>query len=202
MLHVSQTTSALVAALQCSRDEDAWRELDRRYRPVMVAIGVRLGLTHADAEDAAQETLARVAVALRDRRFDRQRGRLRTWILQIARNCISDARRRRTARREHRGESAFEDVALPEALDAAWEEECRRAVVERALDELRSATDFDARTIEAFERVGLAGRPAAEVADELGLSVDSVYAAKSRCTRVLREIVTRLSEAYEVPPPD
>ena len=33
---------------------------------------------------------------------------------------------------------------------------------------------------------------------EMGMSVDSVYAAKNRCLTQLREILARLNEVYEV----
>ncbi len=47
--------------------------------------------------------------------------------------------------------------------------------------------DFQANTWEAFRRFAVDGRPAVEVAAELGLNVNSVIQAKSRILRSLRE---------------
>jgi DNA-directed RNA polymerase specialized sigma24 family protein len=37
----------------------------------------------------------------------------------------------------------------------------------------------------------------ADIAAEMGMSVDSVYAAKNRCLTQLREILARLNDVYE-----
>ena len=57
-------------------------------------------------------------------------------------------------------------------------------LMQRALELMR--TDFQETTWRAFHAT-LHGRPAAEVAAELGLSVPAVYAAKSRVLQRLRE---------------
>jgi len=61
-----------------------------------------------------------------------------------------------------------------------------------------SFESFDGRTIRAFELLVFAGRPAADVATELDMSLDSVYASKHRCARELRKIVDRLEPLYEM----
>jgi DNA-directed RNA polymerase specialized sigma24 family protein len=68
----------------------------------------------------------------------------------------------------------------------------------RALEELREGTRLDRRTVRAFEMVVFEERAPADVASRLAVSVDSVYAAKHRCARRLRAIVSRLRELYEM----
>lgn len=133
--------------------------------------------------------------------YQRERGRLRSWLLTIARNCVIDLHRERARRREHRGASALEEVPDEADLEAGWDEECERTIVQRALDELRGHSGFDERTLIAFERVAFGRVAPAEVAASLGITVDSVYAAKSRCVRRLRKIVSELEVVYEVTPP-
>jgi RNA polymerase sigma factor (sigma-70 family) len=198
MLDVTLTTTALLTALRDSEDQGAWLELDARYRPVIIGLARRLGLSHTDAEDVAQEVLARIVKHHRAGGYDRERGRLRSWIAQVARNCIADAHRSATVRRERRGESAFDQAPPEDEFGRLWERELRAAILQRALSELRTATRFDERTIAAFELVGLGGRPAAAVATDLEMTVESVYAAKSRCTKELRAIVGRLTTACEI----
>lgn len=198
MLDFTKTTSSLLSALMESQDQSAWSELDARYRPVIMGLARKLGLSHTDAEDAAQEVLARLVAAYRDGKYDRERGRLRSWIVTIARNCIMDAHRARAARGVRRGESILAAIPSEDEFDRLWDEEHRTSIFDRALSEFRATTRMDERTLRAFEEVGLRGRPAAEVAAELGLTLDSVYSAKSRCTKELREIVTRLTSACEL----
>jgi len=137
----------------------------------------------------------------REGAYRRERGRLRAWILTIARNCVIDLHRERARRREQRGLSALDELPGEAELEATWDAECERAIVRRALEELRSRSGFDERTVTAFERVAFHHEAPAEVAASLGLTVDSVYAAKSRCVRRLRAIVGELEAVYEVAEP-
>ncbi len=200
MLIKSKTTTALLEGLLESHNDELWAEFDLRYRPVLLGLARRFGLTLADAEDVAQEALVRFVRHYRAGKYDRQRGRLRSWLVGIARNCILDALRARTARRERRGQSAIVELPGSDELEQLWDEQCRQAIVRRALRELREQTRSDPRTVEAFERVVFGQQKPAEVAEQLGMSLDSVYAAKSRCTKHLRTIVAQLNEAYELTP--
>jgi RNA polymerase sigma factor (sigma-70 family) len=194
----ARTTTALLDLLREPRNAEVWQELDSRYRPIAVGFARRLGLTREDAEDAAQETLLRFSRAYTEGRYDRTRGRLRSWMLGIARRCILDILALRSGRREKRGESALGDLPAVDEMERLWEEEHRRVIRERALHQLRGGTRFDDRTIRAFELLVMEEKPAAEVADLVHLSLDSVYAAKHRCARQLRRIVEELSRVYEM----
>ncbi len=69
--------------------------------------------------------------------------------------------------------------------EAIGEAEYREYLVRRALELMQA--EFQPTTWKAFWECVTANRPAAEVAGELGLTVDAVYAAKSRVLRRLRE---------------
>ena len=66
-----------------------------------------------------------------------------------------------------------------------------------ALAVLRDESQVDDRTLMAFELVALRGVPAAEAASQAGMSVEQVYVAKSRLTKRLRELVEKMTEAFE-----
>ncbi len=57
----------------------------------------------------------------------------------------------------------------------------------RALDQVRA--EFEDRSWQAFWRVAVDGRRAADVAAELKISVNAVYVARSRILRRLRDIL-------------
>ena len=104
---LTRTTTALLDDLADPANEAVWHDFDARYRPVLVGFGRRLGLGAEDAADAAQDALARFVRSYREGRYDRGRGRLSSWIIGIARNCIVDQMRTRAARHEERGISAM-----------------------------------------------------------------------------------------------
>lgn len=95
MIDATRTTSTLLDALRDPDRTDAWRELDGRYRPILLPLARRARLNDADAADAVQETLADVFRAYRENRYDRSRGRLRQWMNGIARLKSADAQRQR-----------------------------------------------------------------------------------------------------------
>jgi RNA polymerase sigma-70 factor (ECF subfamily) len=69
--------------------------------------------------------------------------------------------------------------------DALIEKEHREYLVSRALTIMK--TDFQPATWQACWEHVVCGRPAAEVAAELAMSVKAVYLAKARVLRRLRQ---------------
>ncbi|MFN5663262.1 MAG: sigma factor, partial [Planctomyces sp.] len=87
--------------LDLLRDEsrpEGWQDFTARYWPVLCGFALKLGLSEADAADAAQQTLADFLREFREGRYVRERGRLSSFILGIARNRVlrlrTEARRR------------------------------------------------------------------------------------------------------------
>ena len=79
----------------------------------------------------------------------------------------------------------LEDVEAPDNAEAIWENEYRDYLVGRAADVMKS--EFQPATWQAFWSLAVEGKPGVEVAADLGLSIDAVYAAKSRVSRRLRQ---------------
>jgi RNA polymerase sigma-70 factor, ECF subfamily len=190
------TTTDLLDGLHESGNRQVWDEFDRRYRPIVVGFLRRMGLNENDAADVAQETLTCFVRDYRQNKYDRQQGRLRSWLIGIARCRLADWRRATGRRRELRGESAIGEVRDDGDADAAWEAEERRFILEQAIADLRQTTRFNERTITAFERVVLRQEPIETVSAELGLTPQEVYAAKSRIVEKLREIVRRYEDSF------
>jgi RNA polymerase sigma factor (sigma-70 family) len=168
--------------------DDAWREFDDRYRELIFAFARRLGLQSADADDVAQETLERVRRALPRFDYDPTKGRFRSWLQTAARRATHDRRRIGKDALDRAVAAEAEAEATPDpGADAAWEIEWRRYHVRLATSKARM--EFNAKDVAAFEATAVEGRAAAEAAAELGLSVDSVYQAKSRLLKRIRDYV-------------
>ncbi|MDM7998830.1 MAG: sigma-70 family RNA polymerase sigma factor [Dehalococcoidia bacterium] len=190
---ITTTSTSLLAGLHDRGNERAWGEFDARYHPLLISFGRRLGLAEHDAYDAAQETLLAFAEAYRQGRYDREKGRLRTWLYGIATNKIRDLQRRRA--REIVGDAAdrtglMEQIPDEHTMSEAWEAEWQAAVLAACTEEVRH--QVEASTMQAFELFVLKGRPGEEVAQHLGISRDAVFKAKRRVLTRMREVYDRL----------
>lgn len=186
------TTTLLLERLHDSRDEGAWRLFDDRFRGVIVATGLRLGLSRIDAEEAAQETIAQALRDYQAGRYDRSRGRLSSWIVSIAHHRIVDAQRARKPHLEVDNamvETRASDVA------AAFDQALEKRIFEEAWDLVRTTSNASAATLLAFELTALRSVPALEAAAQCGMTVEQVYVARNRVSHRLREVVEKVDRA-------
>lgn len=185
------TTTLLLERLHNSHDAGAWKLFDARFRGVIVATGLRLGLSPTDAEDAAQDTMLQAVRDYQAGKYDRSRGRLSSWIIGIAHHRIVDVRRKKRPGAlpeepmEDRTPGSLEDVSR------AFEQALERRIFEQAWEHVRVEGGAQAQTIMAFELTAMRGVPAAQAAAECGMSVDQVYVARNRIAKKLRETVDR-----------
>ncbi|MCA9291428.1 MAG: sigma-70 family RNA polymerase sigma factor [Phycisphaerales bacterium] len=196
-MDLTRTTTALLDGLHDPDNAEAWTTFDTRYRPILFGLGRRLGLADADAADIAQETILQFIKEYGSGRYDRARGRLRSWLLGIARTRIAGIHRKRSTRREAAGASAIDIMPDEATMTTIWDAERRREILRTALDALRTKTRTADRTIRAFELLVLHQQPVAAVAAELGMSDHDVYLAKSRVTERLRDLVAQVEHAYD-----
>lgn len=195
---MTATNTELLARLGDPADEEVWLEFDRRYRPIVLGFARRIGLTEHDASDLAQETLALFVREYRAGKYQRDRGRLRSWLIGMARIRAAEMRRRHFRRREARGESAFAEMPDEGTLEHIWEEEMRREILRTAMAELRQSRTLKQVTLDAFERLVVHHEAPDKVAERYGLSLNGVYKAKHRCMARLRTLLTKLQRAYEI----
>ena len=192
----TRTTTYLLDALRDRANEPAWAHVDARFRPVVAGLARRIGLSDADAEEVAQQTLAEFVRAYREGRYDRGAGRLGSWILGMARN-IALHRLRDASRASLPGATAIAAIPDESCMRAIWIDERDRVILEGAIDVLRDASGVDERTLLAFELFAMRGVPVAEVASRCGMTPEQVYVAKSRVTKRLRSLVAEMTEAFE-----
>ncbi len=194
-------------------DADGWNEFTVLYDSLLTAYvrdcgrRYQMGLDEHDLDEVKQEVLIKLYHALPGFELDREgRGRFRTWLWRVVHNATIDHVRKR-----RRGQAADDPAAPPRgrevALDSAMignvaeeapppDEELieqhvwdvRRYILQKVKAEMQSSHKWD-----CFERHILQGRPSAEVAAELAVSVSAVNTYSSRVLARIRQ----LSAEYE-----
>lgn len=183
-------SSSLLERLK-GRQPDAWSRLVQLFYPLVRGWCQRAGLQEDDASEVAQEVFR--AIAGNVERFERDDGRnsFRAWLRGITkRQLLAFWRKQKQQAVGVGGSSAQARIAeLPQAFldepsvaDVATE---RTELVRRALAILKS--EVQEHTWQAFWRVVIEGDDSADVAADLGISVNTVYLAKGRLLRRLRQ---------------
>ena len=184
-------SSALLDGVQ-QMDSESWSRLVATFGPIVYRWCRASGVAEADAADVVQEVFASIARGIG--RFQRQRdqGSFRSWLATITRNKVRD-HFRKLAKREAAvgGTDAWQRLRdLPDELDSTiCPRSAENAVNQSVLDSIRS--EFETATWTAFWMTAIDGRPARDVSEDVGISLASVYQAKSRVLRRLRQ---RLAE--------
>jgi RNA polymerase sigma-70 factor, ECF subfamily len=192
----TNTGTALLEGLHDQGNHQAWGYVVERYRPLLVGFGCRMGLNPTDAEDAAQTILMEFARGYGNGGYDRSKGRLRQWLFGIARKQIANCKRRRspehTPQRDTRTTAFFDRLPDEGQFASAWEAQWETFVMERALELVRA--EVTTQTMDAFHLFAILGRPACDVAGELGISENAVFGAKRRVLARIREIIVELNQ--------
>lgn len=186
---MSQTPVSLLERLRLRPDQDAWRRLLHLYEPMLRGWLRRYAVQAADADDMIQEICG---VMLREiPAFDHggRPGAFRRWLRGVMVNRLRVFWRERR-KQPHAAcaapQNLFEQLEDPASeLSRLWDAEHDQHVTRRLLALLQP--EFEPTTWRAFQLLVLEGRPTAEVARELGISVNAVRLAKSRVLRRLRQ---------------
>jgi len=177
------TPASLLERLRQPAQEQAWRRFVELYTPLLYGWARRRGCPDADAADLVQEVLTLLVRKLPEFSYDRHKS-FRGWLRVVAHNCWRILQRRAQLPRGAEVPD-LADLPAPDEPEPFWETEYRELLVGRALALMRA--DFEPETWQACWECVVASRPPAAVAKELGVSVGTVYAAKSRVLSRLRQ---------------
>lgn len=196
MTEFPETNDKLLAAIKSPENLTAWEDFVVMYRPLIYRMARRRGMQDADAQDVTQVILAQVSSAIE--RYQPQPGsRFRNWLRRVARNAIVTALVRSpedlaaggTDGQNHLNAHAQAVSAIDEELivEMMREQYLRAAAIVR--------TEVNTETWLAFEMTALQGVTCEEAAHAIGKSVGTVYAARSRVIKRLRDQLAKIQES-------
>lgn len=193
------TRPSLLGSLRDGRDLHSWRDFFSLYAPAVYRVARLKGASHSDADDIVQQVMLTVSSHIEGFRYDRDRGRFRDWVRQVTRNKIIDHHRKskRSPVDLAVGELRADDVPT---FDELWQQEWALQDVYWCLDQI--ARDISPRRMQAFRQYVLEGKPAQEVADANGLTVNHVYLVRHQVIHMIRKRLAELdgSELSETEP--
>ena len=178
------TSPTLILSLQRGGDDLAWQRVVRLYGPLIFRWCQRFGLQESDAADVSQEVLSDLSSAIGKFSGDGDGATFRGWLWTITRNKMVCYCRRWS--KSPVGSGGTDSLRLIERLPDESPEtpEDTADLHLRALAGLKMS--FHETTWTAFWRVSVEGDSPKDVADDLGVSVWTVYKARSRVVAKLR----------------
>ena len=176
-MHATTEDDRLLNAWQSQRDPEAFRRLCERYA------GLIEGVCRRQQSPDAPEAVQAVFLVLARRAGSVSGASLGAWLVSTAQRVVLNQHRSVARRSRHEQEAAVRKAQQSADIEPVWAE---------ARDHLDDAlASLSAGRREAILRFYLAGRPQAEVAAELGCSVDAVKTRVHEGLEGLRRFFTR-----------
>jgi RNA polymerase sigma-70 factor (ECF subfamily) len=195
MSPIPTTRVSLLLRLRDSQDHAAWLEFVSLYEPATYRLLRRQGLQDADAQEIVQQLF--LAVSRNIDRWDpsKERGSLRGWLRQAARNLVINWLKARQRRVQATGDSNLQAMLdlLPDESEpetAEFDLELRRAMFHRAAE--RVQREVRPATWQAFWETAVGGTSIAAAAKKLEMTVGAVRVAKCRVLARLQTVVKEL----------
>jgi RNA polymerase sigma-70 factor, ECF subfamily len=192
-----ETSVSLLERLRRQPDDRSWQRLVELYTPLLQGWLCRNMVPAADVDDLVQEVMAVLVRELPGFHYDRQRGSFRGWLRTIMVNRLRMFWRSRQSRPLATGDSELarklDELEDPHSgLSRLWDREHDRHVARRLMELIEG--EFEPASWRAFQRLAVDGAAPAEVAAELGISLNAAYLAKYRVLKRLRQEIDGLTD--------
>jgi len=192
------TRLTLLLRLRNRSDRISWQEFHDRYGQLLYRYARSRGASHADAEDVIQEVEMYLFKALDGFEYDAGKGRFRSYLRAAVVHALGRRASREARQPDALDPQQFDYVAGQQeaSMDERWEREWQLHRLRWALRAV--AINFEPNSLRAFEMHVLGNRSVEETAQALGMSKASVYQARSRILRSLKEKLASLDPDGDV----
>jgi len=186
---MNTTSASLLEQLRQPTNRASWERFVLLYTPLLYYWARKLGLREADSAEMVQETFVVLFQKLPTFEYERQKG-FRNWLRTILLNKWRNQVRKEMGERRAHETIDLDALADTPEDDGLTETEYHQHLISHAMDYMRR--EFPPMTWKVCWEVVVLDRPATVVAAELGIVVGTVYAAKSRVLKRLREYLAGL----------
>ena len=194
------TKATLLFKLRDPADSATWDEFVELYTPLISRYCASRGVATGDIADVTQDTMLRVAKAIRSFEYDPARGKFRSWLFRVTYSSLARHFEKKNRQPDSLGHSAMQrllDKTPSEEAETDWDLNYRRQMFQWASAKVKP--EFEEKTWNAFWRTAVESEPGASVGEVLGMSPGAVYVAKSRVIARLRERVASVTGDLELP---
>ena len=189
---MATTSESLLFRLQQdgeSPNDAAWEQFVSIYTPLIFYWARKTGLGQTDASDLVQEVLTQVFRKLPEFRYDNSRS-FRGWLRTVTLNKYRELHRRKSNRLATASESMLENLAPVSVAESTWDIDYARLLVARSMEGMQG--DFATETWQALKLVMGNGTPVDDAAQQTGVSAWTIYSARARLMKRLREELAEL----------
>jgi len=192
------TRMTFLMRLRDRSDSLSWEQFNERYGELLYRYARKRGASHSDAEDVVQEVVMNLFKAMDGFEYDVRKGRFRGYLRTAVVHAMGRRAQKDAKQAKPLDPQVFDFISAEKdsSADARWEQEWRLHRLRWALRKV--ASEFEPITLQAFELHALRGVTVEEAAQQLGMSKASVYQAKSRVLRRVKEQLDTLDPDEDV----
>ena len=188
---MNTTSASLLIRLKSARDHQAWSRFVDLYTPLLFYWARKTGLQSEDAADLVQDVLTIVHQHMPEFEYQRDKS-FRGWLRTITINKYREWLRKKPSGLVHATPQEFANVPQANLAESVWDVSYQQSLVSSAMQLL--SKEFSPRTWQALRLYVISDQAAADVARETGVSIWTIYAAKSRLMSRLREELAGMLE--------
>lgn len=192
------TQSSVIQGIKDLENRPAWERFYDVYAGFLMAVARRKGVRPEEAEEILQQVMAEVAGKMEAFAYDRSKGSFRGWLSTVMQRRVVDHLRKRdralkTVPLEEAPEAGVIDAEFERLVEEEWAESAKRV----ALDRLRGMVSVG--QFQIFHASVIEGWSSGKIAKVYGVSLFSIYQAKSRLKRVFAPILKAAIEELNEP---
>ncbi|MBT6155195.1 MAG: sigma-70 family RNA polymerase sigma factor [Planctomycetaceae bacterium] len=181
---MDSTSVSLLRRLHTDEKEIAWKRFVELYAPLIYHWTLRAGLSDDDAADCVQDVLTLLVDKLPTFAYDPKKS-FRAWLRTVTVNKCRETHRRNATVAKSTDPLKPDDAVSPDGVEGFTDQEYQRSLVHRALELMQR--EFEPNTWQACWKHVVSGDSASVIAQQLGMTRNAVYVAKSRVLRRLRD---------------
>ena len=192
------TRSSVLRAVADTENDAAWNRLFDLYAGFVYSIARSKGLNDSDADDIVQIVFADLARKLPAFKYDREKGRFRSYLTGLVNWRVMD--RLRYGKRDAELKANFLEEVQAAGVgndDDFSEREWQAAAMEEALRRIKP--EVRPEHYAAFVASTVEGQDTEAVMRLYGLSRDNLYQIRTRLTAKLRETVVQVLAEMDSP---